>query len=135
MKDTFQKLQDQTLTVSGIIWFTKTPLAEKPLPFLPLDYLVDGIITKFVHRRANASEAELESNLFFSKAFGKNFFIAHIFSGAEQLNKHISSTMDLLDKYTKDKKKILVIEQFSDDCYQSLRSKYSSFEFNKFQFD
>lgn len=91
-------LKFKTPSLLGIFWFTKIPFLKLPRGFIPLDYLLDGLLVK--NYRHFTSENKISSDqrvhLFTTSHFQETLFVAHIWNQSEKTESDFSTLLNLI---------------------------------------
>ena len=112
----------------GLVWITTDPLEKYPRPYYALDYFLNGLLLNMVKNQ----EEPLTKNLFCTQHFGKNFFLGHLDSRNDSLDKDIVSLMSWVKTQLEDGDKIIVLDQSSKKVTSALSKKYPKLKFEEF---
>lgn len=112
----------------GLVWVTSEPIENYPRPYYALDYFLNGLLLNMVHNQ----EEPLTKNLFCTKHFGKSFFLGHLDSRNDSLDKDIVSMMSWVKTQLDDGDKVMVLDQSSKKVTIALSKKYPKLSFEEF---
>lgn len=128
MHEDIEKLQSKlNHHTRGLVWVTTEPLESYPRPYYALDYFLNGLLLNMDKNQ----EEPLSKNLFCTKHFGKNFFLGHLDSRNDSLDKDIVSLMSWVKTQLNDGDKVMVLDQSSKKVTNALAKKYPKLEFEE----
>ncbi len=110
----------------GLIWVTESALQERPNFFKEMDYLMDGVLTKFIN---SESFAPSQKNLFIGKSFGMPFYLIQLEGNLQKLNDEARNMVKLSSKDGESRKKMIVLNSSSAKVDKELSKSFADFEF------
>ncbi|MCO4792106.1 MAG: hypothetical protein KC493_00225 [Bacteriovoracaceae bacterium] len=110
----------------GIIWVTKSSLENKPDFFETMDYLMDGVLTKFL---SNESFVNSKKNLFIGKSFDRPFFLIHLEENLQKILEESKNLLKISLKEDEPRKKFLVINNTNARISKELSKSFPGLEF------
>lgn len=129
-KEHYHLLLDQiTPFCEGVIWITKEKLSTRPFLFAELDYLTNGLLTKFIKENVTYPS---HKNIFFTKNFDHTIFVAHLHAGEiskGDLEIEIAHIVEWTRQFFADKKgtgEILLAHNNANFTYEKVCSKYEN---------
>lgn len=110
----------------GVIWVTEGPLQERPKLFKDMDYLMDGVLTKFIH---SESFTESQKNLFIGKSFGQPFYLIQLEANIQKLNEEAKNLVKISIKDSEKRKKLMILNNSSAKVDKELSKSFADYEF------
>ena len=122
----FQQIQSHlTPQTLGVLWLTNGQMAFENKPFVQLDYLFDGVLTKFL----NDNEMANNSSFFIGNQFGKPFFLGQSDYNDEKFESSLAGFLTLMKPKAEERQKILVINHEKSAFPVGILKKFSNFKF------
>ena len=110
----------------GIVWVTESPLESNPELFKDMDYLMDGVLTKFIN---SDSYAPSQKNLFIGKSFGQPFYLIQLESNLQKLNEEAKNLVKISIKEGDERKKMMILNKSSAKIDKELAKAFVDHEF------
>jgi hypothetical protein len=120
-----------TPDILGVFWITNEVLSRDLLGFDEFNYLFDGLISQYLYGKTMGEGVVLpRSNIFYTKNFNQNIFLAHIKQDGE-----IAGVLDeqiaLIQENTSNNRKIiLILNNTSTNWVSNLQKRYPKFDFH-----
>jgi len=122
-KEILSKLDQEFM---GVIWVTEGPLQERPKLFKDMDYLMDGVLTKFIHSESFAAS---KKNLFIGKSFGQPFYLIQLEANIQKLNEEAKNLVKISIKEGEKRKKLMILNNSSAKVDKELSKSFADYEF------
>ena len=110
----------------GIVWVTEDPLEDRPELFKDMDYLMDGVLTKFINSH---SFAPSKKNLFIGKSFGQPFYLIQLEANLHKLNEEAKSLVKIAVKDDDERKKMMVLNKSNAKIDKELAKAFVDHQF------
>lgn len=110
----------------GIVWVTESPLESNPELFKDMDYLMDGVLTKFIN---SDSFAPSQKNLFIGKSFGQPFYLIQLEGNLQKLNEEAKNLVKISIKEGDERKKMMILNKSSAKIDKELAKAFADHEF------
>jgi hypothetical protein len=122
-----QKVTDAfTPEVLGAFWITDKELSGDLPGFHAFNYLFDGLLSQYLFGLED--KVLLRSNIFFTKNFNHQIFLAHIKMDSD-MHSALDEQIALIQENSGARKKVLIFNQTKDDWKGRLEKRYPKFEF------
>lgn len=110
----------------GIVWVTEGPLETSPELFKDMDYLMDGVLTKFIN---SDSFAPSQKNFFIGKSFGQPFYLIQLEANLQKLNEEAKSLVKISIKEGDERKKMMILNKSSAKIDKELAKAFADHQF------
>lgn len=110
----------------GVVWVTEKPLQDRPEHFKEMDYLMDGVLTKFINSESFASS---QKNFFIGKSFGMPFYLVQLEANLQKLNDEAKNLMQLSIKDQDERKKVVILNNSSAKVDKELSKSFADLSF------
>lgn len=114
----------------GIIWISPNELTNKTPGFIELNYLLDGLLSMYVSNPDKDQTKGIDS--FFTKSFGKTFFLIHLNTHTQDKAKTIELLKEqiaLINSLKSENKTILTLDLTNDQFINEIKGHFQSLEF------
>lgn len=110
----------------GIIWITENSLKSRPEHFKTMDYLMDGVLTRFLNSDAIK---EIQKNLFVGRSFDQSFFLIHMEDKLQNILAECKNLVNLSLKESESRKRYLVVNKSNVRVSKELSKCFPDLEF------